>query len=118
MSYGQGYGRSQTFARPQSTATAATPASLDDYAVPATLPPNVDLSAPVIHFGTTNPMPRERIRQGPVDFVPSQTLLAPPTRQQKMHSLWIGGCPADILDDYWMERILKVSRRLCTGEDC
>ncbi len=79
-------------------------------------PPNVDFSAPVIHFGTSNPAPYKSnginstptvSARNPVEFVQPTGPLQPPSRDQQLRTLFVGSIN-EVLDDYWIERILKV----------
>lgn len=68
-------------------------------------PTPVDLTAPVIHFGVSREVaPRQYARAQDDKGI---AFLTAPTKEQKMHTLFIGSI-SDKLDDFWMERVLKV----------
>lgn len=79
----------------------------------------VDFSAPVIHFGTSREItPRQSLKDQ--QFIRAQdekgvAFLTAATKEQKLHTIFIGSISSE-LDDFWMERLLKVlvSFALCT----
>lgn len=74
--------------------------------------PAVDLSAPVIHFGTSREVaPRQSLKDQ--HFTRAQdekgvAFLTAATKEQKVHTLFVGKI-SDEIDDFWMERLLKVT---------
>lgn len=68
----------------------------------------VDFSAPVIHFGTSREVaPRQNLKDQHFTRAQEQSFLTAMTKEQKLHTIYIGEL-VDELDDFWMERILKV----------
>lgn len=68
----------------------------------------VDFSAPIIHFGTSREVaPRQSLKDQHFTRAQDQSFLTAMTKEQKLNTIFLGGLPDD-LDDFWMERILKV----------
>lgn len=106
-SFGGGQAREQRFERPRH-------AESSPYVHPSrqqTVPANVDLTAPVIHFGTSREVaPRQSMKDqhfARAQDEKNQVFLTPATKEQKLLTLFVGGIGAET-DDYWMDRILKV----------
>lgn len=99
---------SHTTARPEYSGDGAYVHPSRQQAVPA----QPDFSAPIIHFGTSREVqPRQSMKDQ--HFVRAQddkiqSLLTPATKEQRLLTLFVASIPPK-LDDYWVERILKVS---------
>jgi hypothetical protein len=94
------------------------------------IPPNFNFNAPVIHFGQTlsgattistpqpSAVPVTPVAR-PVLFREAEGPRLPPSAEDQLHAVFVGGIPEDLSDE-WMERITRVRqsgsffRFLCT----
>lgn len=75
--------------------------------------PPIDLSAPVIHFGTLGgdsrkayQDPQDAVSRRPGEAAPTVATAVPCTKEQKLRTCFIGRIPSN-LEDAWLDRILQ-----------